>query len=284
MSGARRFLVGVMIGLGWIQAPAAVPEAVVADPTTWPAEVVVLTGTKAEVLKQDQPAGVMLLGVGKKLAVTKVAADTVTGRAGGVVVRVPVDKTDFLQRIGTVAPVASAEPAAEAVEPPAAPVTPRAAAGASSVMQRRLSGKVVRLAGSALQPAGDDTLAGVKYYALYYSASWCGPCRQFTPSLVSAYRQLKAAHPEFEVVFISADNSGGEMRDYMRADKMPWLALKYDLREKNPELMRYSGPGIPCLVLVDASGRVLADTYEGDDYVGPQKVLREATRLLQRGG
>lgn len=73
------------------------------------------------------------------------------------------------------------------------------------------------------------------------------------------------------------------MRDYMKADQMPWLALKYELRERNPELMRYSGPGIPCLVLVDAAGRVLADSYDGDNYVGPGHVLRETIRILERG-
>jgi nucleoredoxin len=123
-------------------------------------------------------------------------------------------------------------------------------------------------------------LAGVKYYGLYYSASWCGPCRAFTPGFVSAYRELKAAHPEFEVVFVSADHSAGDMLDYMREDRMPWLAVKYEQREQ--KVIEYSGPGIPCLVLVDAKGKVLADTYSGDDYLGPQQVLDKTRRILQQ--
>jgi hypothetical protein len=31
---------------------------------------------------------------------------------------------------------------------------------------------------------------------------------------------------------------------------------------------------------VDAGGRVLSDSYEGDDYVGPNKVLQDAQRIL----
>ena len=42
--------------------------------------------------------------------------------------------------------------------------------------------------------------------------------------------------------------SAGAMRDYMKDDAMPWLAVKFDQRTQ--ELMSYSGPGIPCLVLV----------------------------------
>lgn len=260
-------------------AGAAEPATAAGDPASWPAEVIVVANAQATVLKQDQPAGRMLLGAGKKIAVVRVTADSVVGRTSGVLVQVPLDKTDFQQRTGSGPAV---EPVAEAPAEPA--VAPARAAAGSSVMQRRLSGKVVRLVGSTLQAVDDRALAGVKYYALYYSASWCGPCRQFTPDLVANYRKLKAAHPEFEVVFISADNSGGEMRDYMRNDKMPWLALKYDLIESNPELRRYSGAGIPCLVLVDAAGRVLSDSYAGGDYVGPHKVLKDTQRLLQRGG
>jgi hypothetical protein len=70
----------------------------------------------------------------------------------------------------------------------------------------------------------------------------------------------------------------------MKGDNMPWTALKYDLRQQNPELLRYAGNGIPCLVLVDSAGRVLADSYQGDNYVGPGHVVRETMKILQRGG
>jgi nucleoredoxin len=223
----------------------------------------------------------LLVGAGKKLAVTALAADGVTGKLGGATVKVPLDKTDLLQRIDAPAAPVAAEEAPPAEEPAAAP--PAAPAGAMPAMHRRLSGKLVQLSGSTLQPVPDSRLAGVKYFGLYYSASWCGPCREFTPGFVNAYRQLKQKHPEFEVVFISADNSGADMRDYMKEDRMPWTALKYDLRERNPELLRYSGPGIPCLVLVDASGRVLADSYRGDDYLGPGRALQETIRILEKG-
>lgn len=266
-------------------ARAATLEEIVANQALWPTEVVVLASTKATVLKQDQPAGMMLLGAGKKVAVIRLTAAGVVGRTGGDVVEVPANKTDLLQRVGAPGAPAAKEPVAAPAEaaPAADPVPTKAASAGSTIMQRRLSGKIVRLNGSSLQAADDSALEGVKYYALYYSASWCGPCKQFTPELVKLYKVLKGAHPEFEVVFLSADRSSGDMRDYMRADKMPWLALKYDLREKNPELMRYAGPGIPCLVLVDASGRVLSDSFEGDNYVGPGKVLQDTAKILQRG-
>jgi len=257
-------------------------EQLAADPARWPQEVTVTVSTRATVLKGGKPAGLMLLGAGKTLVVTNIAADGVTGKISGDTVRVPVDKTDLHARTGAGAPPpppAVEEAPATAAAAPAK--TARTATGPTK-MQRNLAGRLVRLDGSSLKPVDDASLAGVKYYALYYSASWCGPCRQFTPQLVKAYRQLKAQHPEFELVFLSADRSAGDMRDYMREDKVPWLAMKFDARTQ--EMMDYSGPGIPCLVLVNEHGRVLSDSYAGDNYLGPGKVLQDTQRILQRGG
>lgn len=251
-------------------------EDAIADPQLWPVEVTVTAMTKATQIKNGQPAGMLLVGAGKKLTVTALAADGVTGKLGGATVRVALDRTDLRQRLDpSYTPPASAEP--ESAADSAAPAAPMTA------MHRRLSGKLVQLSGNMLQPVADARLAGVKYYGLYYSASWCGPCRQFTPGFINTYRQIRQKYPDFEVVFISADRSARDMSDYMKADGMPWTALKYDLRERNPELLRYAGAGIPCLVLVDAAGRVLADSYQGDNYVGPDRVLRETIRILERG-
>jgi nucleoredoxin len=262
---------------------AATLQEVVADPKLWPAEVIVPATAKATVIKNGQPGGMMLVGAGRKITVTGVAADGVTGKMGGATIKVAVEKTDLMQRLDPsyVPAVAAAEETGDGR--PEAGSSDSAAVEPPSVMQRRLSGKVVRLAGNMVQPVGDKPLAGVKYYGLYYSASWCGPCRAFTPGFITTYRQIKQKHPEFEVVFMSADRSAEDMREYMKADGMPWLALKYELRGQNPELMRYAGDGIPCLVLVDASGRVLSDSYQGGNYVGPAHVLRETIRILEGG-
>ena len=43
-------------------------------------------------------------------------------------------------------------------------------------------------------------LAEKKYTLFYYSASWCGPCRSFTPKLVRFYNRKKKAN-NFEIIF-----------------------------------------------------------------------------------
>jgi nucleoredoxin len=284
--GLRVFAVGVALAA---QAPALTLEELAEQPKLWPAEVRLTGATKATRLKDGAPTGVVLLGSGNIMAVQKISANGVTGRVGADLVLVPAEKTDLVSRVGmpaTEAVQASATdnpaPALAAAKqaPPAAPAIPEPVR--PSRMQRQLAGKLVRLEGDDLQPVDAGRLAGVKYYGLYYSASWCGPCRQFTPQFVKIYRQMKQRYPEFEVVFVSADRSGRAMRDYMRDDRMPWLALKYEEAQRDGELRRYCGPGIPCLVLVAADGRVLSDSFEGDNYVGPGKVLDDAARLLAK--
>ena len=62
---------------------------------------------------------------------------------------------------------------------------------------------------------------------------------------------------------------------------MPWLAARFGSMGAAALSARYAGPGIPCLVLLDAAGRVVAHSYRGEDYVGPYAVLKE---LEQRVG
>ena len=276
---ARVAVATVLAAAGVLRAQSL--EELAADPSRWPTEVTITASARGTVIKDGAAAGAVLLGVGRTLKVTGLGPDGITGRLGTDTVRVAVDKTDLWQRVAGGAPAAASSAAAATAAPvPGNAPAPTAAAGRPSRMQRNFAGKLVRLEGGALKPVDAASLTGVKYYALYFSASWCGPCRQFTPHFVREYRRLKAQYPEFEAVFVSADRSAGDMRDYMKGDDMPWLAVKYDQRTQ--DLLSYSGPGIPCLVLVGADGVVLSDSYEGENYVGPGKVLADTAKILRR--
>jgi nucleoredoxin len=54
---------------------------------------------------------------------------------------------------------------------------------------------------------------------------------------------------------------------------MPWWGVGFDSPSDTLLTKAYAGRGIPCLVLLDPQGRVLAHSYEGQRYVGPQVVL-----------
>ncbi len=161
---------------------------------------------------------------------------------------------------------------------------PSSGAGASSShMANLLRGKLVTCANGSLKGYDDTKLAGKKYFGLYYSASWCVPCRAFTPKLVTFYQQIAQKHPEVEIVFVSSDESPADMQNYMKTDRMPWAALRFERKSMERELTHYAGNGIPDLVVVDGDGKVLSDSYQGANYVGPYKVANDLAKLIGDG-
>jgi nucleoredoxin len=135
--------------------------------------------------------------------------------------------------------------------------------------------------GQQLKKFDDASLAQTKYFAFYYSASWCGPCRAFTPDLVKWYKLHKKDNPQFELIFVSDDRSEKDMAAYMKTDAMPWPALEFAKKSASKALTHYCGPGIPCLVLVDDTGKVLSDSFQGQTYLGPRKVLADIEKTLR---
>ena len=100
-----------------------------------------------------------------------------------------------------------------------------------------------------------EALAG-KITAVYFSASWCGPCRNFTPVLARVYAEAKAKGLPFEVVFCSADHSEEEFDAYYGGHH-PWLALDYNADEREGMMGKFSVKGIPQLSILDTQGRFI---------------------------
>jgi nucleoredoxin len=99
-----------------------------------------------------------------------------------------------------------------------------------------------------------DTTALLKdkdLVALYFSASWCPPCRQFSPLLKQFYKNAQDLN--FEIVYISSDRSLQEFQDYYAT--MPWTAIPTDAASahyKNELAKSLNIRGIPALVVLDA--------------------------------
>jgi len=96
-----------------------------------------------------------------------------------------------------------------------------------------------------------------KKLGFYFSASWCGPCRGFTPTLVEVYNEL-SPKGDFEVVFVSRDKDDETFKNYF--SKMPWLAIPFsdsETRNRLKELCHVKG--IPHLALLDDTGKVVTE-------------------------
>ena len=150
----------------------------------------------------------------------------------------------------------------------------------ANALRELVKGDLVSLRNGALGHFDDEELEKKKLIALYFSAHWCAPCRKFTPELVDYYNRVATQHPEFEIVFVSFDKSQFAMETYMREANMPWPAIDFQKLKGKDAIRKYAGDGIPCLVLVDATGKVISSTYAGAHYLGPAKVLSDLDAIF----
>ena len=140
-------------------------------------------------------------------------------------------------------------------------------------------GRLIKLLGPTLvnvsqQKVPTASLKNKQRILLYYSASWCGPCNVFTPKLKQFYDANKT-DDNFEVILVSSDATAEDMRRYMANHRMSWLAVPMDKIEASGGsiINEYKAEALPCLVLIDSSGKVLASSVVDERYVGPDNVL-----------
>eukprot|EP01063_Lacrimia_lanifica_P039595 TRINITY_DN8724_c1_g4_i1.p1 TRINITY_DN8724_c1_g4~~TRINITY_DN8724_c1_g4_i1.p1 ORF type:complete len:4579 (+),score=2099.61 TRINITY_DN8724_c1_g4_i1:248-13984(+) len=117
-----------------------------------------------------------------------------------------------------------------------------------------------------------------KTYGLYFSAGWCPPCRLFTPILKHFYARYKKHHPDFEILFVSADRSQDDFDRYYEEEHGDWLTIPYQDSERRKGLdLLFDNKGIPSFVIMSANGTML--NREGTD-----RVQRGLERVLEVGG
>lgn len=94
-----------------------------------------------------------------------------------------------------------------------------------------------------------------KIVALYFSAHWCPPCRNFTPTLKDFYKSLK--EELFEIIFVTSDRSEEEYLDYYNNYHGLWLRLEYNDPMIEELAAKYSVTGIPMLTIINQEGRII---------------------------
>lgn len=129
-----------------------------------------------------------------------------------------------------------------------------ATAAAASVFDEILDGNLVKLSGKSLK-SFKDLKKPSKYYLFYYTASWCGPCQKFTPSLVDFYEKNK--NDNFEIVLITSDSDENSMEGYAASKKMPWPQLKLKKAGDFKKKFQHGVRGIPSVIVCDLEGKIV---------------------------
>ena len=117
----------------------------------------------------------------------------------------------------------------------------------------KLPSKLVNASGKR---AETSSLLKDKVVAIYFSASWCGTCRMFTPKLAKFYKRA-AKKNGIEVVFVSQDKTDSEMKSYMKKYSMPWHAVSFEDEAGKALKKEFKVSRIPTLIVIGKDGKVI---------------------------
>mmetsp|Transcript_11602 Transcript_11602/g.31066 ORF Transcript_11602/g.31066 Transcript_11602/m.31066 type:complete len:164 (-) Transcript_11602:144-635(-) len=112
-------------------------------------------------------------------------------------------------------------------------------------------------------------LGSFRMVGLYFSASYCPPCREFTKILVDAYRRIKEIHGDdaMEIVLLPLDKCESDWTRYI--ESMPWTTLPFQPKEQIIRLfLKFSANRIPRLVIIEPSGKVICNDARGGTGFG----------------
>ena len=147
-----------------------------------------------------------------------------------------------------------------------------------NLVYQLLKGDLVETRQGAVIHFDDEALERKHYFLFFFSATRDSVGRKFIPTLVDYYNRVQPQHPEFEVIFFSADRSQFGMETFLRQNSMPWPTVAYEKTiEKVAAIDLKNIQNLPCLILVDSAGRILSKTGDGKT---PEDVLPEIDRIL----
>mmetsp|Transcript_30110 Transcript_30110/g.35012 ORF Transcript_30110/g.35012 Transcript_30110/m.35012 type:complete len:223 (+) Transcript_30110:152-820(+) len=108
-----------------------------------------------------------------------------------------------------------------------------------------------------------DVMKGKDLVLLYFSASWCPPCKKFTPVL-SKFYLFSCIPNNIEIIYVSSDSDLPSFNTYY--GQMPWKSLPAvgtaSIKQKLADSLKIEG--IPSLAVFDKNGLFVSDTARPD--------------------
>jgi thiol-disulfide isomerase/thioredoxin len=157
---------------------------------------------------------------------------------------------------------------------------PRQAEAAKGALERRqkladLKSKPVDLSFTSADghPFDIANLRG-KVVLVDFWASWCGPCMQEMPNVVSTYGKLH--EKGFEIVGISLDQDKGAMEEAMKKQNMSWVQYFDGAGWENKISKGFGIQSIPAAWLIDKKGMLREQGLRGEALAAAvEKLLAE---------
>ncbi len=109
-----------------------------------------------------------------------------------------------------------------------------------------------------------------KVVLIDFWASWCAPCRQANPNVVSLYKKYKSKN--FTIYSVSLDKDKEAWKRAIQSDGLIWTTHVSDLLQwETPLVQQYGFNSIPFTVLVDKNGVIVGKNLQGDEL--EQKII-----------
>lgn len=103
----------------------------------------------------------------------------------------------------------------------------------------------------------DANINGKNIIGLYFSASYCPPCKVLTGILIDKYDELCRLCPYFEIILVPSDKSAEDRAKYFST--MLWLSIDYKSAGELRKKLKVTS--LPTLLFIDADGNPI-------DYCG----------------
>jgi len=117
---------------------------------------------------------------------------------------------------------------------------------------------------------------------LYFSATWCPPCKAFSPILAEFYKTY-AVKEKLEIVYISSDRTVPEFESYYGT--MPWTAIPLiegSAQIKQTLAAKLGISGIPTLIVLDAQTGELVSATAREDVTRAAGTVESETALITK--
>ena len=130
-----------------------------------------------------------------------------------------------------------------------------------------------------------ETLKG-KLVAIYFSAHWCGPCRDFTPELKKFYNEIVREEQNFEIIFVSGDKTDKDLQNYLNEEHGNWLYVPFGDENIKKLEGNFKIDGIPYLVIINENGQPILNedgtTYDGVEDIQDTDKNESAKSIINK--
>ncbi|KAM3140943.1 hypothetical protein pb186bvf_006954 [Paramecium bursaria] len=123
-------------------------------------------------------------------------------------------------------------------------------------------------------------LAEVKVVVLYFSASWCPPCQQFTPLLADFYNEINLEKKQLEIIWVNFEEHLDRFNEYIT--HMPWPAIPFSDPRVQQLIEKYEVKGVPTVTVVKLNGDVAVKNGKQDVMVEGEGAFDKWLKLVQQ--